>query len=182
MLTFSFLFSTQGSLPIFSPQFRRPPVLGVCGESVRLICRRNMGSGFIWESLQSLNYGQMRAFFLRGYRRKCGFCCFRCERSYFYVVAKAGVTTREGGFGTTLLVAFMSNIIFSASLRANSTGTALPTILYPLTRLVYLKIKLSGKVWIRAHSRKDKRRYKCSFPGTNIRLFCSINFILGACG
>jgi len=31
MLTFSFLFFTQDSLPIFNPQFRRPPVLGVCG-------------------------------------------------------------------------------------------------------------------------------------------------------
>gem|GEM_PF-6236389 len=69
-----------------------------------------------------------------------------------------------------------------AKFRANSTGTAFQIILYPSATLLYLKRKLSGNVWILAHSLTDNLLYRSSFHGTKILLFCSINFIFGACG
>jgi len=52
MLTFSFLFSTQDSLPVFSPPVPQTPhSWGVCGQSAELISRREKGNGFIWTGL-----------------------------------------------------------------------------------------------------------------------------------
>jgi len=41
MLTFSFLFFTQDSLPVFQPPVPQTPhSWGVCGESLKLVYRR----------------------------------------------------------------------------------------------------------------------------------------------